>query len=200
MNNSNNRSYMLFVLGYDLLQSRLTEYEDCNCDWAYDICEKIYNEFLKSEEYNKSQSEYECLQEWITNHPDKVNEIIEDKPAYTLNDIEKVFDKAIINKTRMICPHCGAVYEFRGASYDEMGWCVVCPTCKHSFDLNIGALMRTVGGLEGEKSAEVVTADIDFYDLKPEAQKKLLQLFKLKTEEEASWDIYPLATIEGEVK
>lgn len=70
-------SYMIFVLGYDLLQQILTEVEDCPCDWAYRVCERVYDEFLKSEENLQDKSEYECLQDWIANHMERVEYIMD---------------------------------------------------------------------------------------------------------------------------
>lgn len=43
-----------------------------------------------------------------------------------------------------------------------------------------------------------VSVDIYFKDLTKTAQQHLLETFKLKTEKEANWDVFPLATIEGE--
>ena len=72
-----NTSYMIFVLGYDLLQRELTLYEDCPCDRAYKICSDIYKEFLDSEEAKQDKSEYECLQDWIENHQGMISYLIE---------------------------------------------------------------------------------------------------------------------------
>lgn len=69
--------YMLFVLGYDLLQEKLTSFDDCPCDWAYEVCVDVYNEFLESEESEQDKSEYECLQDWIKNHPGTIDRFIE---------------------------------------------------------------------------------------------------------------------------
>lgn len=71
-----NTSYMLFVMGYDLLQKKLTSYEDCPCDGAYNICIKIYDEFLDSEENQQEKGEYECLQDWIKNHTEMIDGFI----------------------------------------------------------------------------------------------------------------------------
>lgn len=35
------------------------------------------------------------------------------------------------------CPHCGKIFEFHGASKDKLGWCVTCPECGGSFDIDI---------------------------------------------------------------
>lgn len=72
-----NTAYMIFVLGYDLLQEKLTSYDDCPCDWAYNVCIDIYNEFLESEENQQEKSEYECLQDWIKNHSGTIERFIE---------------------------------------------------------------------------------------------------------------------------
>ena len=74
---NDNASYMLFVLGYDLLQKELTSCEDCPCDLAYEICCDIYNEFLESEEVEQDKGEYECLQDWIKNHQGTIDRLIE---------------------------------------------------------------------------------------------------------------------------
>ncbi len=74
---NNGMAYMIFVLGYDLLQEKLTSLDDCPCDIAYETCIDIYNEFLDSEENQQDKSEYECLQDWIENHPGTVDRFIE---------------------------------------------------------------------------------------------------------------------------
>lgn len=74
---NDNDSYMIFVLGYDLLQKKLTLLDDCPCDIAYETCIDIYNEFLESEENQQEKSEYECLQDWIENHPGTISRLIE---------------------------------------------------------------------------------------------------------------------------
>lgn len=56
---NNGTAYMIFVLGYDLLQKELTSYDDCPCNLAYEICCDIYDEFLDSEEAEQDKSESE---------------------------------------------------------------------------------------------------------------------------------------------
>jgi hypothetical protein len=73
---NNNDAYMIFVLGYDLLQEELTSFDGCPCDLAYEACIDIYNEFLASKESNQNKSEYECLQDWINTHQEKIDYII----------------------------------------------------------------------------------------------------------------------------
>ena len=38
--------------------------------------------------------------------------------------------------------------------------------------------------------------EIYFYDLKPEAQKKLLKAYNVDSPEEMNWDVFPVFTIE----
>lgn len=74
---NNGTAYMIFVLGYDLLQKELTSYDDCSCDLAYEICCDIYDEFLDSEEAKQDKGEYECLQDWIESHQGTIDRLIE---------------------------------------------------------------------------------------------------------------------------
>lgn len=55
---------MIFVLGYDLLQDYLKE-KELACDEAFNECEKIYEEFLKSDYDNANRSEYDCLYDYV---------------------------------------------------------------------------------------------------------------------------------------
>ena len=59
------RTYGIFILGYDLIQDTLNEFE-MPCDRAFEICKKAYDSFLKSEYNDHSKSEYDCLQEWLS--------------------------------------------------------------------------------------------------------------------------------------
>ena len=58
-----NASYMIFVLGYDLLQNKLANLKDCACDVGHKTCALIYDEFVDSEENQQEKSEYKCLQD-----------------------------------------------------------------------------------------------------------------------------------------
>ena len=44
-----------------------------------------------------------------------------------------------------------------------------------------------------------IAVDIYFRDLKPEAQKNILDAFGIKSEAEANWDVFPMALVEGEI-
>lgn len=70
-----NTNYMVFVLGYDLLQEKLNEL-DLPCDVAYKTCKEIYNSFLCSEEYFLDKSEYECLQDYLADNKETVDTIL----------------------------------------------------------------------------------------------------------------------------
>lgn len=67
-----NDEYMVFVLGYDLLQKLLWEKLNLPCDIAFEVCERVYDDFVKSEENQQSKSEYECLQDWVQNNEGKI--------------------------------------------------------------------------------------------------------------------------------
>lgn len=44
-----------------------------------------------------------------------------------------------------------------------------------------------------------IAVDIYFRDLKPEAQKNILDAFGIKSETEANWDVFPMTLVEGEI-
>jgi len=67
---------MIFVLGYDLLQKVLKEYE-LPCDVAYEVCVDVYNEFLESEYAKQNESEYDALQEYVSEHKASIDYIVE---------------------------------------------------------------------------------------------------------------------------
>ena len=68
---------MIFVMGYDLLHSKL-DYWDLPCDVAFDVCKKIYDEFLNSEEYKLDISEYEALRIFIYHHQWSIDNLIKE--------------------------------------------------------------------------------------------------------------------------
>ena len=73
------------------------------------------------------------------------------------------------------CLNCGKVFEFSGASKDEMGWHTTCPECESSFDVDIekhllpnGTVVKLfvckygiVDGNDAESSEEF--EDINYY-------------------------------------
>jgi hypothetical protein len=68
--------YYVFVLGYDLLQELLMESET-PCDVAYDLCEEIYNDFLKSGYNVDTKSGYDCLHNYISDNYDGIRNRIQ---------------------------------------------------------------------------------------------------------------------------
>ena len=64
----NLESYIIYILGYDLLHKELMSAESNECDTTYNICEKIAKSYLESVEYKDySKSMYDMLQEYIEN-------------------------------------------------------------------------------------------------------------------------------------
>lgn len=58
--------YIAFVLGYDLLWETLNGGYTLECDTCFEICLRLADEFMASEEYkDMSMSTYDALQEWI---------------------------------------------------------------------------------------------------------------------------------------
>lgn len=72
-------NYFVFVLGYDLLQTRLSGELNLDCDTCYDTCLRIVVEFMKSVEYLTYRgSGYEALQVWLENNNELAERIIAD--------------------------------------------------------------------------------------------------------------------------
>lgn len=72
---NNEKSYLIFVLGYDLLQERLSDSYLYTCDTAYEICSNIIDDFMNSDEYkNNRRGVYEMLETWLNNNWDYVFE------------------------------------------------------------------------------------------------------------------------------
>ena len=62
----NEKNYVIFVLGYDLLQDKLKAQQFNECDTVYEQCKQIAKYFMKSEEYkNNNIGLYEALQRYI---------------------------------------------------------------------------------------------------------------------------------------
>lgn len=68
--------YLVFVLGYDLLQKELYEIP---CDDCFNICKHIVKWFYKSEEIQDlSMSTYQALQEFILNNQNDIDCLIDE--------------------------------------------------------------------------------------------------------------------------
>ena len=63
----NDWSYLIFVLGYDILQSMLNMY-DIPCDVAFEYCTNLHSTYISSPESEQDKSDYECLQDYVNNH------------------------------------------------------------------------------------------------------------------------------------
>ena len=58
--------YIVFVLGYDLLQEHFSKSDEPECDLVYDKCTEIAGEFMESEQCKDySKSLYDCLRDFI---------------------------------------------------------------------------------------------------------------------------------------
>lgn len=76
------RNYVIFVLGYDVLQRKLVNENaygyPMECDTAYDICAKLADQFFKSSEYkDMSISMLQALYDWSDEHTESINEMID---------------------------------------------------------------------------------------------------------------------------
>lgn len=73
----NEKSYIAFVLGYDLLNKEISNSNYPECDLSYDICSSLAEQFINSEEYKDiKHSTYEMLQEWLENNQSLVNDYL----------------------------------------------------------------------------------------------------------------------------
>lgn len=65
------RNYIIFILGYDLLNKQLKESDQPECDLAFKQCGELADEFIGSEYNVGTRSLYECLEDFIS---DKIGE------------------------------------------------------------------------------------------------------------------------------
>lgn len=62
----NDVNYIAFCLGYDLLNDRLSQAENNECDLVYDFCNYLANKFVETDYYkNEWKSTYDNLREWL---------------------------------------------------------------------------------------------------------------------------------------
>ena len=79
----NDWSYLIFVLGYDILQSILNMY-DIPCDVSFEYCTNLHSTYISSPESEQDKSDYECLQDYVNNHMHEIeSEIIELAKKYS---------------------------------------------------------------------------------------------------------------------
>lgn len=59
------RDYIIFVLGYDLLNREFSNSSNPECDIVYDKCKQIAEDFLKSDYNLTTENLYEALVVYI---------------------------------------------------------------------------------------------------------------------------------------
>ena len=60
------RYYLAYVLGYDLLHDTIDVSNNSECDTSFEICLKIVDEFMGSEDYKDMRfSTYDNFRGWI---------------------------------------------------------------------------------------------------------------------------------------
>lgn len=87
------KTYITFVLGYDLLNDMIKKYDVLECDTNYDFCDYVANQFLDSEEYsNFNHSSYEMLQEWLNNNRERIEKEYKETISYK----DKIYNNNMI--------------------------------------------------------------------------------------------------------
>lgn len=65
--------YIIFILGYDLLNDWFNQFEDAPCDNVYEACEMIAREFnMYDMEHPADGPMYEALRAWLEDNQDIV--------------------------------------------------------------------------------------------------------------------------------
>lgn len=59
------KTYIIFVLGYDLLNTEISNSKEQECDLAFEKCNKIAEDFLGSEYNNENRNLYDCLKDYL---------------------------------------------------------------------------------------------------------------------------------------
>lgn len=72
------RYYLAYVLGYDLLHDKIEASDFSECDTSFDKCLQIVDKFMGSEEYKEEKSSYESLRDWIKAHRNKIAMLFEE--------------------------------------------------------------------------------------------------------------------------
>lgn len=76
------RNYVIFVLGYDVFHDKLVNQTvfgyPMECDYAYEICAKIADQFLKSDEYkNMNYGLLHALYRWTDANEKSIYKMID---------------------------------------------------------------------------------------------------------------------------
>lgn len=75
MQNNDDKSYLIFVLGYDLLNSMYKYSSSNECDVSYEFSTRIIDRFMQTDDYkNKDCSIYKALEDWIYINKDSIEE------------------------------------------------------------------------------------------------------------------------------
>lgn len=59
------KAYIIFVLGYDLLQDKLKSSSKPECDISFEVCSDIAEDFMKSEFETNKKGLYDCLIDYV---------------------------------------------------------------------------------------------------------------------------------------
>ena len=59
------KNYIIFILGYDLINKELKESDQPECDLAFKQCKTLMEEFINSKYDKDTKSLYECLEDFI---------------------------------------------------------------------------------------------------------------------------------------
>lgn len=92
-----NKDYIIFILGYDLLQDYFLDSKETECDLIYEKCSKIADDFLSSEYNSNNKNLYDCIADYIKSkrYINFLNSL-EEKQIKTLEEwqksTEEVFD------------------------------------------------------------------------------------------------------------
>jgi len=69
--------YLVYVLGYDLLHQEIEQSNNSECDTSFENCLEIIDSFFRSELYlNMKYSTYDALEIWLNENYDYVIEIL----------------------------------------------------------------------------------------------------------------------------
>ena len=68
------KNYIIFILGYDLLNKELKKSDRPECDLAYKQCEELATEFINSKYNINTKGLYECLEDFIDSKMEEIGE------------------------------------------------------------------------------------------------------------------------------
>lgn len=85
------KNYIIFILGYDLINKELKESDQPECDLAFKQCKTLMEEFINSKYDRDTKSLYECLEDFIEEKTKKYLKTIDkiDKIWYNIFKVKK---------------------------------------------------------------------------------------------------------------